>query len=296
MRSSVAFALLAFATPAVAGHFDDVIDPHAKGQWPPEECKPDPHDIVPRCPSQVVVAETSSSDDDSAGEVDSATVAALLQRNDSETPAAVQPAPADPERLVLDDSALRWQGEAALGFGNAVVDGTSVSTWPSLTLGGGVASGRLVALATYTLSAEHYPGPGATALTSSSAPAYEDTDGIVHRLGLAGRYSISHGASDLGLLGDIWLQGDGGEEFTRWDRGGLLERPYVGLGLGFQGGLASSAHKRHSLYLAVRVQIARRSDLDDAPATCSAPCTEATPPERWSDRSVELRVGFAWGN
>ncbi|HTR52149.1 MAG TPA: hypothetical protein VMJ10_15655 [Kofleriaceae bacterium] len=309
MRSSVAFALLACATPAVAGHFDDVIDPHAKGQWPPEECKPDPSDLVPRCPSRTQVADADDSPprtrvadaDDSPppvepGEIRAATVAALLQRHDSETPTVVLPAAAVPDRLVLDDSALRWQGEAAIGFGNAVVDGTSVSAWPSLNLGGGIASGRFAALATYTLTAEHYSASGATALSTTPAPAYEDTDGIVHRLGLAGRYSVLHGVSDIGLLGDMWLQGDGGEEFTRWDRGGLLERPYVGIGLGFQGGLASSAHKRHAMYVAVRVQIARRSDLDDALATCSAPCTEATPPERWSDRSIELRVGFAWGN
>jgi len=295
MRSSVAFALLGLATPALAGHFDDVVDPHAKGQWPPEECKPDPTDIVPRCPSRVVVADSDEPPLE-PGEVSERAVAAVLRRHDDETPPVVQPVAAAPDRLVLDDSALRWQGEAAIGFGNAVVDGASVSTWPSLNLGGGIATGRFAALATYTLTAEHYSATGATALSSAAPAAYEDTDGIVHRLGLAGRYSMLHGASDVGLLGDVWLQGDGGEEFTRWDRGGLLARPYVGIGLGFQGGLASSAHRRHAMYVAVRVQIARRSDLDDALATCSAPCTEATPPERWSDRSIELRVGFAWGN
>jgi hypothetical protein len=30
-------------------------------------------------------------------------------------------------------------------------------------------------------------------------------------------------------------------------------------------------------------------------ATCSAPCTEATPPVAWSDRSYLLETGFVFG-
>ncbi|HEY3801966.1 MAG TPA: hypothetical protein VGL61_05135 [Kofleriaceae bacterium] len=225
--------------------------------------------------------------------------AAVAQASDDDSPVACTPqtdAPA-PE-LVLDERALRWQGEVAIGnnLTSAVVDGTHVSSWPSVTLGGGLAIGRLVALATYTLTAEHYPGSTSTALATSAQPTFVDTDGVVHRVGLAGRYSILHGASGGGVLGDLWLQGDGGEEFTRWDRGGLLARPYFGISLGSQVGFASSLHRRHEMYVALRVQVAARNDLDDAAATCSAPCTEATPPERWADRSLELRVGFAWGN
>ena len=280
MRSSIAFALLVSSTPAVAGPTQiPSVGDHA--------------DLASYLVPRATVSDASTGDD--SDEHTAATTVA--QASDAETPTASAQTDTAPP-LVLDDHALRWQGEIALGTNleSAVVDGTDVSSWPSLTLGGGLATGRFVALATYTLTAEHYPGSTTTALATTPQPAFEDTDGVVHRLGLAGRYSFLHGASDGGVLGDVWLQGDGGEEFTRWDRGGLLARPYFGVGLGWQTGFASSAHRRHQLYVALRVQVARRSDLDDALATCSAPCTEATPPERWADRSLELRVGYAWGN
>ena len=202
------------------------------------------HFIVPRCEPRPTVSDAST-DDDSA---ERTAATATAQASDADTPvASAPPTDAPAPALVLDDRALRWQGEVAIGTNleSAVVDGTDVSSWPSLTLGGGLATGRFVALATYTLTAEHYPGSTTTALATTAQTTFEDTDGIVHRLGLAGRYSILHGASDGGLLGDVWLQGDGGEEFTRWDQGGLLARPYFGIGLGWQTGFASSAHRRH---------------------------------------------------
>jgi len=301
MRSSAVFALLVSSAPAIARGDGLFQGPHARLLCMPSvlDDKLDlaPY-VVPRCASRETVSDASAGDD--SPEPACAAASAAAHAGDAETPVASAPqteGPAPVPELVLDDRALRWQGEVAVGTNleSAVVDGTNVSSWPSLTFGGGLASGRLVALASYTVTAEHYPGSTSTALASTAQPTFEDTDGIVHRLGLAGRYSILHGVSG-GVLGDLWVQGDGGEEFTRWDRGGLLERPYFGIGLGWQGGIASSAHRRHALYIAVRVQVARRSDLDDALATCSAPCTEATPPERWADRSLELRVGFVWGS
>lgn len=290
MRSSVAFALLVSSTPAVAGPTRIQCSASTVG---------DDADLagylVPHCAPRTTVSDASACDDPA----EPTAASTVAQASDAETPTtSAPPADASAPAFVLDDRALRWQAEVALGTNleSAVVDGTDVSSWPSLTLGGGLATGRFVALATYTLTAEHYPGSTTTALATTAPATFEDTDGIVHRFGLAGRYSFLHGASDGGVLGDVWLQGDGGEEFTRWDQGGLLARPYFGIGLGWQTGFASSAHRRHQLYVALRVQVARRSDLDDALATCSAPCTEATPPERWADRSLELRVGYAWGD
>jgi hypothetical protein len=155
-------------------------------------------------------------------------------------------------------------------------------------------------LGEYTLTAEHYVAApdGVVALGSAQLPA-RDTDGLVHRLGAVGRYAFLHGTTDADgalLGGSLWVQGDFGEELTRWDEGGLLARPYLGVGIGVQGALRGAVGRRHAMYLAFRMQVARRTDLGNAGATCSAPCTEATPPEVWSDRSWQIRLGFAWGD
>jgi hypothetical protein len=296
MRPSVWIAVACVAGTARAGHFDDVIDHHAAR--PPPPCQPRPDDIVPRCPTQVA-ASGDVTDDDSPPQPEDfdARLARASARAeiDRETPSP-PPRDAEPPPVIVDDDLVHWQGDLALGYGNAVVDGADVDSYPSVAIGGGVRRGRWTALARYTLSAEHYHAPVVDQAAMGPPPPFQDTDGLVHKLGLVGRFSFLHGSTDEGLLGDLWLQGDGGEEFTRWDRGGLLARPYVGFGLGFQGGIQSANGRRHSAYLALRVQLARRSDLANAAATCSAPCTEATPPERWSDRSLGLEVGFAWGD
>ncbi len=276
MRPSIALAALACTSPpALAGSLET--DP-----GPPLPCEWRHYDEEPRCPGRVARLDYNDGTD-------------ATQAGDAEPmPAAPPPAPARPPLGEPRD--WQWQGDLALALGNARVDGAAVDTYPTLVAAAGVHRERWTLLGEYALGGEHYHA-ATIALGSTTLPP-RDTDGIVHHVGVAARYAFLHGftADDtLAADGDLWLQGDGGEEFVRWDEGGLLARPYLGLALGLQGALHGQGHRRHAMYLAFRVQVARRTDLDGAAATCSAPCTEATPPAVWSDRSVQVRIGFAWG-
>ncbi len=276
MRPSAAIAFVCAITPAYAGN-----DP-----GPPHPCAWRHYDEEPSCPGKVAVLDYND-EPSTATSVD-------VQPPDRE------PAPAPPPPPPIDyDRAWGWQADVALGIGSAVVDGVGVASWPQLSVATGMHHARLALLGEYSLGAEHYQAPSNAVTALGSAPA-RDTDGVVHRFGAIGRYAFLHGIVDTDggsqLGGDIWLQGDFGEELTRWDEGGLLARPYFGVGLGIQGSLRGSGHRRRAMYMALRMQVARRSDLGSAGATCSAPCTEATTPEAWSDRSWQLRLGFSWGD
>jgi len=276
MRPSVAIAFVCATTSAYA----------APG--PPHPCEWRHYDEEPRCPGKVAVLDYNDEP--------SLPVPVEKQLPDREPAPAPPPPPPRPPPIDYERD-WRWQADVALGVGSAVVDGVGVANWPQLSVTTGAHFARLSLLGEYSLGAEHYQAPSNAVIALGSAPA-RDTDGMVHRFGAVARYAVLHGivdtdASQLG--GDLWLQGDFGEELTRWDEGGLLERPYFGVGLGLQGALRGSPHRRHALFVAVRMQVARRSDIGGAP-TCSAPCTEATRPEAWSDRSWQLRIGFLWGN
>jgi hypothetical protein len=284
MRPSVAIAFVCAATSA-----------HAE-PGPPHPCAWRHYDEEPSCPGKVAVLDYND-EPNSVGP-------RYGQLPDSEplSPSPVPPPPPPPRPPSIDYERLwGWQCEVALGLGSAVVDGIGVGNWPQLSGAIGMQHARVTLMGEYSLGAEHFHAPqdGVIALGSAQLPA-RDTDGLVHRFGAVARYAVLHGTVDTDggsqLGGDIWLQGDFGEELTRWDEGGLLERPYLGVGLGIQGALRGAPHRRHALYVALRMQIARRSDVGSAAATCSAPCTEATPPEAWSDRSWQLRLGFLWGD
>jgi len=279
MRPSVAIAFVCSITSA-----------HAE-PGPPHPCAWRHYDEEPRCPGTVAVLDYN---DEPNG-----TAPVEVQLPDREPALTPPPPPPPPRRPSIDyERDWRWQADVALGFGSAVVDGVGVANWPQLAVTAGSHFARLSVLGEYSLGAEHYSAPASGVIAMGSVPA-RDTDGVVHRFGAVARYAFVHGIVDTDggsqLGGDIWLQGDFGEELTRWDEGGLLARPYLGVGLGIQGALRGSPHHRHALFMALRMQIARRSDLGGAGATCSAPCTEATPPEAWSDRSWQLRIGFLWG-
>jgi hypothetical protein len=277
MRPSVAIAFVCAATSAHA-------DP-----GPPHPCAWRHYDEEPSCPGKVALLDYNDEPN--------IPVPVEKQLPDREAvPAPQAPLPRPPP--IDYERSWRWQADVAFGVGSAVVNGVGITNWPQLSVTTGAHFARLSLLGEYSLGGEHYQAPSNSVIALGSLPA-RDTDGIVHHFGAVARYAVLHGTTDTDsgqLAGDLWLSGDFGEELTRWDEGGLLERPYFGIGFGLQGTLHGSPRSRHAVFVAVRMQVARRSDVDSAASTCSAPCTEPTRPEAWSDRSWQLRVGFLWGN
>jgi hypothetical protein len=192
---------------------------------------------------------------------------------------------------------VRWQSELALFLGPAPIDHVLASTTPGYTLATGMHLDRLTVLAEYTIAELHYLAPSASA-SAQGEVIYADTYGLSHRIGVANRYSFVKLESGEGIsrwFGELWLEAGTGVQIARWDRGGTFVRPDVSFGIGMQGARRASAARRGGAYVALRVQLARRTDID-SPPTCSAPCTMASPPASWTDRSALLHVGFLFGN
>lgn len=192
---------------------------------------------------------------------------------------------------------VRWQSELSVFLGDAAIDHVDASTSPGYSLATGIHDDRITLLAEYTLAEVHYRAPIATDATLGT-PLYFDTSGLLHRIGLTGRYSFVKLSSGEGLVrwhGDSWLEAGIGEQIARWDRGGTFTRPDLALGIGIEGARRGSSARRAGVFVALRFQLGRRTDIDSAP-TCSAPCTMASPPAAWSDQSLLLHVGFLFGN
>ena len=122
--------------------------------------------------------------------------------------------------------------------------------------------------------------------------------GTMTRLGLTTRYSLVPLGGDNGVAtGDIWLEGGVGLEHVAWRSGGVLERPDVALGLGWQADIVmdgKSAHPRYlGPYFALRTFIAQ-GPASDAMATCGGPCDRATRPSG-TDVSFMFHMGLNWG-
>jgi hypothetical protein len=193
---------------------------------------------------------------------------------------------------------VRWQSELALFLGDAAIDRVSASTSPGYSLASGVHRDRLTLLGEYTLAQVHYRAP-IMDVSPLGSPLYFDSTGLLHRLGLTARYSVVKLTSGEGItkwIGELWLEGGIGEQIARWDRGGTFTRPDIALGIGVQGARRGSARSRGGLFAALRVQFGHRTDIDNAPPTCSAPCTMPSPPAAWSDRAALLHVGFLFGD
>jgi hypothetical protein len=192
---------------------------------------------------------------------------------------------------------LRWH--AALGFqlGSMRVDGAALDYIGGVTAAAAIQLDRVVVRGEYTLSGVEFHGSASD--SRGALPPFDQTDGVMQRVGLVARYAFGKVASAPELdatraIGELWLEAGAGEERIAWDRGGVLERPDVVIGIGTTGAVRSGAH-RNGLSAAFRVYVARRTDLDSTP-TCSAPCTAATPPVAWSDRSYMLELDYSVGD
>ena len=191
---------------------------------------------------------------------------------------------------------VRWQAELGLFVGDAPIDHVDASTSPGYSIASGIHDDRLTLLGEYTIAKVHYSAPIMASLTS---PATFESDGLLHRFGLTGRYSFVKLATGEGIVrwhGDAWLEAGVGEQLARWDRGGTFTRPDLALGIGLEAARRGTSASRSGVFVALRVLFGHRTDIDNAPPTCSAPCTMASPPAAWSDRSLLLHVGFLFGN
>ena len=193
---------------------------------------------------------------------------------------------------------IRWQSELAMFVGAAPIDRVETSTSPAYSLATGIHRDRLTLLAEYALASISYRGPSTSTSTMGGTNDTE-TSGFLHRFGATARYSFVKTGADLSTgswSSELWLEGGIGGQIARWDNGGTFARPDVVFGIGIQEARRESARTRVGLFAALRFEVGRRTDVDYAPATCSAPCTEPSQPAAWSDRSVLLHVGFLFGD
>ncbi len=125
--------------------------------------------------------------------------------------------------------------------------------------------------------------------------------GQLHRFGGMGRYAIGEigGGDSVPLQGQLWVEGGGGREVIRWDKGGRLGRNDAAFGIGGELNVMARRHSRRptvfSLFYAFRMTVARgpRSQKVEM-ATCGGPCDEPTKPSPW-DLGLFFNLGFSWG-
>jgi hypothetical protein len=149
----------------------------------------------------------------------------------------------------------------------------------------GVRRGELAALAEL-----HYGGIGDS--VSRASPRR----GRVTRLALIGRWNVLSGGPSAPLSGDLWVEGGAGYEHVMWNRGGVLDRPFVAAGFGTElDARPSPGGKRRHVgpYIGLRTQFARGPRSDEMP-TCGGPCTRATRPSS-TDASIYVIFGLHTG-
>lgn len=125
-------------------------------------------------------------------------------------------------------------------------------------------------------------------------------DGNMTRGGAVVRYQLADVAKLASPIGmQFWVEGGVGFEHVTWQRGGVLERPDLALGFGFEldgrgWRRSSTSRPRHfGGFVGFRALMARAPDGDD-PVMCEGPCTTATPPSR-NDVSFFFHFGLHWG-
>ncbi len=122
--------------------------------------------------------------------------------------------------------------------------------------------------------------------------------GTLTRVGLTTRYSLVPLGEDKSFAtSDIWLEGGVGYEHLTWRSGGVLNRPDLALGFGWQSNFVMDRHSDHPRYLgpyfALRALVAEGPDTG-AEATCGGPCDRATAPSG-TDVSFMFHIGLNWG-
>ena len=131
--------------------------------------------------------------------------------------------------------------------------------------------------------------------------------GTMSRLGLTARYSLLRTGASLTqprrrspVSGDYWLELGAGMERVAWDRGGVVHRPDVVMGFGWQMNVVinhkSTNPKYYGPYVAFRASLARAPESTmEMPSVCAGPCDTATPPPG-NDVSLFFHMGMNWGS
>tara|TARA_R110002096_G_scaffold436021_1_gene665158 strand:+ start:6736 stop:7401 length:666 start_codon:yes stop_codon:yes gene_type:complete len=122
--------------------------------------------------------------------------------------------------------------------------------------------------------------------------------GTMTRVGLTTRYSlVPLGDPKSFATSDLWLEGGIGWEHVAWRSGGVLDRPDLALGFGWQSNFVMDKHSDHPRYLgpyfALRTLIGQGPATNEE-ATCGGPCDRATAPST-TDVSFMFHVGINWG-
>ena len=125
-----------------------------------------------------------------------------------------------------------------------------------------------------------------------------DERGTMTRVGVTTRYSlVPLGDPKEFGTGDLWLEGGVGWEHLAWRSGGVLERPDVALGLGWQANIVMDKRSDHPRFLgpyfALRALVAQGPESTEE-ATCGGPCDRATRPAG-TDVSFMFHMGINWG-
>lgn len=126
--------------------------------------------------------------------------------------------------------------------------------------------------------------------------------GRATRLSGALRYSMisasSEASNGAGTGVDLWTELGIGLEHASWREGGVLDRPSLGLALGFDfegrgKRRTDGTRRRGGYFMAFRTHLAQGPEMD-TPAVCGGPCTRATKPSR-VDASMFFDFGFHFG-
>ncbi len=295
MRTTLAVTVVLAAGAAHADHFDDVIEhqkcpasPDTPGAQP--RCGHSPQQPFPREQIERAIAQADASDADEPPARDpvAAVAAGLVAAPVTTTPPPVE--------HPLPD--WRIQRELHVRFGSAKVDGTDIDYKLGAVATGGVVVDNFELLGEYALAGVNYSGAYSPTADHGGQLPTADTDGLMHRFGLAARYDFLRAdtwSDEATTGGVVWFEGGVGEEIIDWDKGGVLRRPDLSLGFGLQGAVRTSATRRGGIDLSFHIQFAHRTDLDHAASVCSAPCTQATPPAAWGDRAYLFDLGFVFG-
>lgn len=134
-----------------------------------------------------------------------------------------------------------------------------------------------------------------------------DTRGSLSRMGVTARYSLlrtsakpQNGSSRRGpVTGDYWLEMGAGVQRIAWDKGGVVHRPDLALGFGWQLdaviGRRSPKPRYYGPYVGFRANVTRAPESTMAmPSMCAGPCDTATPPPG-TDVSLMFHAGVNWG-
>lgn len=130
--------------------------------------------------------------------------------------------------------------------------------------------------------------------------------GTMTRAGLTVRYSLlrtnnwsKRPYKRSPVTGDYWVELGAGMERIAWDRGGVVHRPDLVMGFGWQMNVVidrkSNKPKYYGPFVAFRASGARAPESTlSMPSTCGGPCDTATPPPQ-NDISLMFHTGINWG-